>query len=299
MKIVLTGSLGHISKPLTQTLIADGHEVTVISSSPERQSEIKALGATAAIGTFENADFLAQTFSGADAVYTMVAAHSYMDKELDLIGFYIQLGRNYTEAIQKSGVKKVVNLSTFGAHLPAGNGILAGAYHVEQLLNALPNDVSITHMRPVSFYYNLYGYVPMIKATGGIYVNYGGDTMIPWVSPLDIAAAVAEEVQADFTGRNVRYVASEELTGDETARILGPAIGLPDLKWTVISSEEALNNLLSVGMNPTIAAGLIEMYGALYSGLLSKDYEKNHPSEMGKVKLADFAQEFAGAFREN
>ncbi|KQS26863.1 NAD(P)H-binding protein [Dyadobacter sp. Leaf189] len=299
MKIVLTGSLGHISKPLAGTLIGNGHEVTVISSSPERQQQIEELGAKAAIGTFEDVEFLAKTFTGADAVYTMVAAHSYLSKDLDLIGFYKQLGQNYAEAIQHAGVKRVVNLSTFGAHLAEGNGILVGAYHVEQTLNALPADVSITHMRPVSFYYNLYGYVPMIKATGGIYVNYGGDSMIPWVSPFDIADAVAEELQSGFTGRNVRYVASEELTGDETARILAAALGKPDLKWVVISSEESLNNLTSVGMNPAIAAGLVEMYGALYSGLLGEDYVKNRPASMGKVKLADFAQEFAGAFREN
>jgi uncharacterized protein YbjT (DUF2867 family) len=299
MKIVLTGSLGHISKPLTQTLVQNGHKVTVISSNPGRQAEIEVLGATAAIGTFENADFLTQTFTGADAVYTMVAAHSYLDKDLDLIGFYSQLGRNYAEAIEKSGVKRVVNLSTFGAHLPAGNGILAGAYHVEQVLNALPEEISITHMRPVSFYYNLYGYVPMIKATGKISVNYGADRVIPWVSPLDIADAVAEEIQSNFNGRHVRYVASEELTGHETARILGTAIGKPDLQWELISSEQSLQNLLSVGINPTIAAGLIEMYGALYSGLLAEDYVKNRPETVGNVKLADFAQEFAGAFGEN
>ncbi|WP_439558767.1 SDR family oxidoreductase, partial [Dyadobacter sp.] len=127
MKIVLTGSLGHISKPLAKILIGNGHEVTVISSSPERQQQIGELGATAAIGTFEDVDFLAKTFTGADAVYTMVAAHSYFTKDLDVIGFYKQLGQNYAEAIQQAGVKRVVNLSTFGAHLAEGNGILAGA----------------------------------------------------------------------------------------------------------------------------------------------------------------------------
>jgi uncharacterized protein YbjT (DUF2867 family) len=298
MKIVLTGSLGHISKPLAQQLVQNGHVVTVISSNPERQTDIEALGAHAAIGSFEDADFLTETFTGADAVYTMVAAHSYLDKDFDLLGFYQKLGHNYAEAVLRSGVERVVNLSTIGAHLSAGNGILVGAYHVEQTLNALPGNVSITHMRPTSFFYNLYGYVPMIKATGAISVNYGADRMIPWVSPFDIAEAVAEEIQSDFTGRKVRYVASEELTGDETARILGEAIGKPGLQWKLISSEESLKNLLTAGINPKIAAGLIEMYGALFTGVLSEDYIKNRPSVMGKVKLVDFAKEFTGAFRE-
>jgi len=36
MNIVLTGSLGNISKPLAQDLIAKGHSVTVISSKAEQ-----------------------------------------------------------------------------------------------------------------------------------------------------------------------------------------------------------------------------------------------------------------------
>ena len=45
MKIILTGSLGHISKPLAVELIQQGHSVTVISSNPDKQKEIETLGA--------------------------------------------------------------------------------------------------------------------------------------------------------------------------------------------------------------------------------------------------------------
>src|ERR1700722_15871349 len=66
MKIIVTGSLGHISKPLTEELVQKGHTVTVVSSKPERQKEIEAIGAKAAIGTMEDANFLSATFEGAD-----------------------------------------------------------------------------------------------------------------------------------------------------------------------------------------------------------------------------------------
>ena len=44
MKIILTGSLGNISKPLTKELVQKGHQVTVISSEPERQKDIVSFG---------------------------------------------------------------------------------------------------------------------------------------------------------------------------------------------------------------------------------------------------------------
>jgi uncharacterized protein YbjT (DUF2867 family) len=296
MKITITGSLGNISKPLTAELVQKGHAVTVISSNPEKQKEIEALGATAAIGALEDADFLTAAFTGADAVYCMVPPNNYFDPNLDLLAYYRTLGSNYAHAIEKSGIKRVVNLSSIGAHLEKGNGILLGAHDVEQTLNKLLAEVAITHIRPTSFFYNLLGYAPMIKSAGIIAANYGAEDVIPWVSPIDIAAAIAEELETPFTGRKVRYVASEELTGNESARILGEAIGKPDLKWLLVTDEETEKALVGIGMNAKIAAGLVEMYAGLHSGLLAEDYYRNKPAVMGKTKLKDFVKEAAPAF---
>jgi len=117
MKILVTGSLGNISKPLTEELVQKGHTVIVISSNPERKKDIEALGATAAIGSLEDVDFLVSTFTGADAVYCMVPPNNYFDHNLDLLAYYRRLGTNYAQAIKQSGVKRVVNLSTIGGHL--------------------------------------------------------------------------------------------------------------------------------------------------------------------------------------
>ncbi len=293
MKIVLTGSLGHISKPLTKDLVKKGHEVIVISSKADRRKEIEALGAIAAIGSLEDVDFLTATVTGADAVYCMIPPNNYFDQDLDLVDYYKRIGTNYYNAILRSAVKRVINLSTIGAHLKEGSGILIGAHHVHNILEELPSDVSLTHMRPVSFFYNLYGYAASIKNENSIFTNYGTDALIPWVSPIDIADAIAEEITMDFRDRKIRYVASEELSGNETASILGEALGKPNLKWILVSDEQVRSSLVAIGMNKQIAAGLVEMYASLQTGLLSEDYFKNRPAAMGKTKLKDFAIEFA------
>lgn len=153
----------------------------------------------------------------------MVPPNNYFDHDLDLLAYYKRIGANYAQAIMSSGVKRIVNLSTIGAHLEQGSGILIGAHNVEKGLNQLPLEVAITHIRPTSFFYNLYGYVDMIKNAGAIFTNYGTQNTIPWVSPYDIAITIAEELQTPFTGRKIRYVVSEELSGSETARIIGEA----------------------------------------------------------------------------
>jgi len=298
MKIIVTGSLGHISKPLTEELVQQGHQVTVISSKTDRQDAIEAIGAKAAIGTVEDVDFLTSTFTGADAVYLMEPPTGFFDPNFNLMKFTSKLAHNFVQAVRESGVKRVVHLSSIGAHTDKGNGILAFHYNVEQILNKLPDDVGLTIMRPVGFYYNLLSFINTIKTQGAIVTNYGGDLSEPWVSPKDIAAAVAKEIVTPLKGRKIEYIASDELTCNEVARILGEAIGKPDLQWTVIVDDQLENGMVTAGMNPAIAKGLVEMNAGRRNGILYEDYYKHRPT-LGKVKLTDFAKEFAAAYNQS
>jgi len=125
MNIVITGSLGNIGRPLTIDLVKKGHTVTVITSKQARQSEIETLGAKAAIGTFLDVDFLTQTFQGADMVYLMEAWEgigSIFDKDVDFVAAFEQIGNNYKAAVEQSGVKQLIHLSSIGAHTDQGTG---------------------------------------------------------------------------------------------------------------------------------------------------------------------------------
>jgi len=281
MKITLTGSLGHIGKPLATTLVQHGHAVTVISSNSEKQKTIEALGAKAAIGSMEDADLLSATFAGEDIVYTMIAGGNYFNPDFDMMAYCSKIGNNYAQAIKHAGVKRVVHLSSIGAHLEKGSGLILSHRAVEDILRSL-QDVEITFVRPVGFYYNLNVFIPAIKNHGFITANYGADDNLVWVSPVDIAAAIVKEIETTSVYRKVIYVASDELTGNETAGILGAAIGKPGLKWILISDEQRLHDLKAAGMNPAIAAGLVEMFSAQHSSLLMEDYYRN------KLKASPF-----------
>ncbi len=297
MKIVVAGSLGNISKPLAQDLVQKGHSVTVVSRKVEKQKDIEAIGAEAAIGTMEDVDFLSATFQGADIVYSMATNDmgAFFDPNIDIIAFYKQIGKNYKQAIEQAGVKRVVHLSSIGAHTGTGNGILRFHYDVENILKQLSDDVSIKFMRPAGFFTNIFRSLQTIRTQSVIVSNYGGDGKEPWVSPLDIAAVIAEEIELPFDGRTIRYIASDEVSPNQIAKVLGEAIGQPDLKWAVIPDEQLLKNMLSMGMNAQIAEGFVAMQASQGSGLLYEDYERNKPA-LGKVKLTDFAKDFASVF---
>ena len=292
MKIVITGSLGHIGKPLTENLVKSGHDVIVISSKQDKQKDIEAVGAKAAIGSLEDGPFLTKTFSGADAVFCMVPPNF---SEPDQVAYYERLGDNYAEALSAAGVGHAVYLSSYGADLDKGTGFILGAHRVEGILDKL-SGIAVTHLRPGFFYYNLYGFKDMVKHQGIIGSNYGGNDKLILVDPKDIAVAAAEELSAPTTGRKVRYVVSDEHTADEVAHILGEAIGKPDLQWITFSNEQTAGGLKHAGMNEHAAGMMVELGSAIHSGVMLKGYDENRPSKMGTVKMEDFAKEFAAAY---
>lgn len=298
MKIVLTGSLGHIGKPLTRELVTKGHSVTVISSNVDRRREIESIGAISAIGSLEDVGFLQKIFTGADIVYLMEPPSNYFNKTIDVYAHRIRIANAYLKAIPLAGVTNVVHLSSIGAHTDRGNGMLRIHYDVENVLKKLPKSISLKEMRPVGFYYNMFAFIPTIKSQGAIIQNYGGDKKEPWVSPLDIASAIAEEMDMPFDGRTVHYIASDEVSPNEAAAILGKAIGRPNLKWHVVSDEQFLNALLSIGFNFQVARGYTEM-NASRRTTAYEDYNLHRPQTLGKVKMVDFASEFAIAYNKN
>jgi hypothetical protein len=269
-----------------------------------------------------DADFLAETFTGADVVYCMEKVDPNLMRDpgftlTDLINAINQIVNNYKQAILKSGVKKVIHLSSIGAHTNKGTGTLVFHYIAENFFNTLPEDVAIKFMRPGGFYANLNGNINLVKGKGfmgslltlsnygllglmsgkrGVMLsNHGGDKKSPWVSPLDIAAIISEEVDLPFNGRKIRYIASDEVSPNEIAKVIGDAVAKPYLKWGVISNKQLQSAMEKMGMSPSIAQSFVEMNAN--SELVCEDYFKNRP-RLGKVKLKDYAKEFAKSYNQ-
>jgi NAD(P)H dehydrogenase (quinone) len=305
MKIIVTGSLGNISKPLTEKLVAQGHTVTVVSSDPQKQAAIESLGAIPAIGSISDVAFLTNTFKGADAVYAMIPLSF---TEPDLGDYLRRMAENYVQALKEAGTKRVVVMSGWAADLTRGE-------NAEDVFNGLK--ASITIMRPASFYTNFYQSIDLIKGkgfigkfltlrysglwalltgkTGLLMGNYGGDDRIVFVSPKDIADAVAEELLLHPDHTTIRYAGSEEMTCNEAAKVIGTAVGKPWLKWILLSNKEMLQGLKMANVPEKLAETLVEMQAVMHSGKTLQNFHQNRP-KMGKVKLADFAKEFAEVY---
>ena len=294
MKYVLLGAAGHITRQLAVQLLSANHEVKIVGRSTESLKELAAQGASIAVGSVEDVAFLAETFAGADAVYTMVPPKW---DAANWQAWIAQTGAGYADAIQQAGVKKVVNLSSVGAHLPQGCGPVSGLYFVEKALNE-KSGADVLNLRPSYFYYNLFANIGLIKHMGIMGSNFGGaGIVLPIVDTADIAASAFDALHSlNFSGTTIQYIASDEVTTDQIAEAVGQAIGQPELKWVVFSNEQALGGMLQNGLSQEVANNYTELGGAIQNGLMMEDYLKNKPA-LSKVKLADFAKAFAAAYK--
>lgn len=287
MKITITGSLGNISGRLAEQLVKKGHEVTVISHSQDKKTAIEAIGAKATIGSLNDYDFLIEAFQGADAVYLMTPPNYQTD---DLKEAMTAIVDNYAKVIEKTKVKYIVNLSGIGAQSPQGHGPSSAFYYTEAILNELP-DVNVLHLRPGMFYSNYYGSAAMIKHMGFIGNNFESDKVIVMTHPHDIADAAVEAFDTlAFSGKQIRYVASDELTGAQIVQTLGEAIGKPDLHWVVFSDEELIQGIMRNGFSRHMASNFAEMGTAIKGEKIWEQYRENKADAYGKIKFADFAK---------
>lgn len=289
MKITTTGSLGNVGRPLAKLLLAQGHELTIVSSNDDRAEEIIRLGATPAIGGLTDKAFLKTAFADADAVFAMTPPN--LGKQ-HIVNNTIAAGRHIAAAIQQNGVKRVVLLSSIGADLPEGNGPIASLYAIEGLYRDLKT-VATTFLRAGYFYTNFLNDIPLIQHAGIQAGNFNPDTRLPLVHPEDIALAAAEELTSDTATNSIRYIVSDIRTPSEVADAIGAAIGKPALPWVSFSDEEHEQGMVKAGVPAEIASLYTELGSGLREQKVQNDFLLNAHPATGKVKMADFAREFA------
>jgi uncharacterized protein YbjT (DUF2867 family) len=213
----------------------------------------------------------------------------------NIIDNTVSTGKALATAIKQAGVPRVVMLSSMGADVPDKNGPIRALYQIEKIYSEV-EETSFVFLRAGSFYLNFLQNIPMIKSMGIIGANLPEDLKFPLAHPADIAMAAARLLQSSFTGKKVHYIVSDIRTPREIANALGAAIGKPGLPWVEFTDEQSLQGMKQAGMPGELAELLTEMNAGYRSGRLFREFEMKGSPVEGKIKLEDFAKEFAGQF---
>ena len=258
----ITGATGNTGSAIANHLLAQGGKVRVIGRSADRLQSFK--GAEAFVADITDAGALTRAFSGAEAVYAMIPPHLTSDNYL---AYQERVVEALATAIEKSGVKFVVALSSIGADKPDKTGPVVGLQRFEQRLSRV-NSASVLFLRAGYFMENTLAQAGIIRATGAAAGPLRPDVKIPMIATLDIAAAAAEALsKLDFTGKQTRELLGQrDVSYAEATSIIGKAIGKPDLQYVQAGDEQLRPALMQMGMSRNVADLILELSAAINSG---------------------------------
>ncbi len=242
---VLLGSNGQITSQLAHRLLAAGQPIRVVGRNPHALASLQQAGAQIAIGAPSDAAFLASAFNGATAVYAMTPP---CYAEPDMQTAQTRIGEAVAQALRNARVRRVVNLSSVGAELPAGTGPIVALHAQEQRLNAI-GGLDLLHLRPGSFMDNLLAGAEAVAAGGPLVGMEAPDVAIPTVATRDIAEVAARELVTP-TRRGVLLLhAPRHVSMREAAAAIGRAIGRPDLPYKQASPADMKPALQAIGLS--------------------------------------------------
>jgi uncharacterized protein YbjT (DUF2867 family) len=290
----ICGATGNIGRAIAEKLLAMGEDVRAIGRSAERMRSLEELGAEVFVADLKDTAALTHAFTDAEAVYAMIPPNLTAP---NIRAYQNEIGQSIATAIKKSGVRYVVNLSSIGAHLKDGVGVVSGLHDQEQRLNGLIG-VNVYHLRPGFFMENHLWQVETVKQYGMMATAQNLDLRVPHIATSDIADYAVERLtKLDFQGKFVReLLGPADLSANEIAAAIGRAIGKDDLKYKQVSYDDARNQFLKVGVSPSVADGFIELYQAFNNGT-ARHTEPRSPENSAPTTIYAFSETFARLYK--
>ena len=288
---VITGSTGNTGKPITLALLEAGKKVRVISRDAKKAKELTDKGAELFIGDTTNAELLKRAFNGATAVYAVIPFDWQTE---DYTADQVQHAKAIADALELCKVPYVVSLSSPGAHLESGSGVVLGLHKMEEIFNSIEG-VNTLHLRPTYFMENTLGMVALVKQAGIMGSPIKRDLSFPVIATKDIAEYAAKRLLAlDFDGHNVQgLLGARDVTYPEMAKTYGTAIGKPDLEYVEFSFEDFKKALMEqMGASESLTDNLNEMLASLNEGKMM-ELANRDPESTTPTTIEDFSQTFS------
>lgn len=283
--ILVMGATGNIGSKITTHLLAHGQKVRCVARHFQNKEAFR--GAELAQGDANNVGFLTDAMRGCSVAFTMIPSNV---QAAEMRFYQNKFGEVTAEAIEESGIKKIVNLSSVGADLESGTGPILGLHDQEERLNDI-SGVDIMHLRPTYFMENLLGGIPTIISMSRYFGTFPGDLEIPMIATRDIAARAAFLLMnPTFKGHNVEHLLGERnICHDEVVRVLGDAINWPKLEYVEVPPAEMKNYFIGAGLSEDWANGYNELSEAFTNGSMNASFKRDKTNTTA-TSIEEFAR---------
>lgn len=288
--IAVMGATGKVGGAIVRELLAAGEEMRALGRSERRLAEIAALGARPVAGDATDTGYLTEAFRGADGVFTLLPFDPTVP---DYREHQDCLGESIVRALRAAGTRYVVALSSVGADLTEGSGVLGTLHAQEGRLREL-RDARVLILRPGSFFENFHAALDLIESEGFYADAVHPDTPVPMIAVRDIAAVAAQALTTRaWEGHLVRELLGPcDLTYAEATRILGASLGRPKLPYVQLVPAEAEAALVASGFSRDCARLYVEFSLALGAGAI-RSREGRNANNTTATTFEDFAEKLA------
>ena len=233
MNIVL-GATGHVGNAVIEGLLSKNQAVRGIIRDPEKAHSLAEKGAQVGIADGLEAETLATAFKDGTAIF-LITPESISSN--DVYADAETLLKNYRDAIEQNGIKKIVGLSSIGAQHSGDTGNLKVSQMLEHAFEGL--DAQQIFVRPAYYYSNWLAYVETVKESGVLPTFYPVDQKISMCSPDEVGEFVSG-ILTEKTGENKIYelIGPAELSSADVAVVFSQVLNrpveakqIPDTKW--------------------------------------------------------------------
>ncbi len=233
-KILVIGATGQQGGAVARLLLQKRHEVYALTRNTEsetpKEQYLRNLGAKLIKGDLENPDSLEQATNGVDSVFLMgTPAGDGPEGET-------RRGKMMTDIAKEKKVAHLVYSSVASADKNTGIPHFESKYKVEQHIQNL--GIPYTIIGPTFFMENLLTYLKPGLEQGQLALPLSSSTILQHIALENIAefSTLVLERRNSFLGKRID-IASDELTGEQAAKILSDELGRK-IKYVQVPLEQ-------------------------------------------------------------
>lgn len=283
--IVVTTPTGRIGRRALDAVLDGPEQVRVIVRDAASLSPDVRERADVVQGRHDDPAVLARAFAGARTVFWLVPPDLHAASVVD---YYTDFTRPACDAITRHGVERVVGVSSLGRGLATDIGLVAGAWAMDDLLEA--TGVHYRALRMPAFMDNILGQAELIRNEGIFVGSQSATNKGPACATRDIAtAAAALLLDPTWTDSgSVPVLGPEDLSFDDMGRIAAEVLERP-VRYQQISSEDHVAALLEQGMSAAYAHGVVDNQALADEGIYNA--EVRTPSNTSSTTFRQFCGE--------
>lgn len=222
MYVVMSGN-GYVGSATARVLLDHGEPVTVVVRDAGRATSLRARGAAVVVADAGDVDAMRDVFRTGDRAL-LVNPPAPVSGDTDETEH--RTAGAILRALERSGLEKVVAVSTYGAQPGDRTGDLGTLWRFEQGL--LRAGIPVAINRHAYAMTNWDGLVGAVLKDGVLPSSLPTDLRLPMVDPADLGVAAAERLRSDLDDVGVQYVEGpERYTPGDVAAVLSDLFGRP------------------------------------------------------------------------